>query len=83
MTASSEDECEEDESEEDHVKLIEEDSAESVAGQLRKRSSFGEFPSAYGNRTMLTSVNAPRPRPRRLGMWVANGHTYMDSLRIL
>ena len=43
MTAFSEDECEEDESEEDHVKLIEEDSAESVEGQLRKRGSFGEF----------------------------------------
>ena len=36
MTASSEDECEEDESEEDHVKLIEEDSAEIDAGQFAK-----------------------------------------------
>ena len=68
--------------EEDHVKLIEEDSAESVAGQLRKRGSFGEFHPRMVTRTMLTSVNAPTPRPRRLGMWVANGHTYMDSLRI-
>ena len=77
MTASSEDECEEDESEEDHVKLIEEDSAESVAGQLRKRGSFGEFHLRMVTELCSPVLTRPHPGPGGLGCgWPMSTHIW-------
>ena len=68
MTAPSEDECEEDESEEDHVKLVEEDSAESVAGQVRKCGSFGEFHPRMVTEPCPSVLKTPTRRPWWLGV---------------
>ena len=73
MTAASEDECEEDESEEDHVKLVEEDSAESVAGQVRKRGSFGEFHPRMVTEPCPSVLRLPHAAPGGL-VCVASGH---------
>ena len=73
MTAASEDECEEDESEEDHVKLVEEDSAESVAGQVRKRGSFGESHPRMVTEPCPSVLRFPHAAPGG-SVCVASGH---------